>query len=48
MLRVEVVPQILQATQERLIYRLTDAGDASAAMSVRWGKVKVDLIIQLN
>ena len=47
-LRVEVVPEIYPATQERLVYRLTDTGGASATMSVRWEKVKIDLFIQLN
>jgi len=47
-LRVEVVPENLPATQERLVYRLTDTGNDRVAMSVRWEKVKVDLPILLK
>lgn len=47
-LRIEVTPETLLETQERLRYSITDAGDSKAAISMSWEKVKVTLPIQLN
>jgi hypothetical protein len=46
--RVEVTPEALAETQERLKYSIADAGDSKAALSMSWEKVKVTLPIQLN
>jgi hypothetical protein len=47
-IRIEVTPEALQETQERLEYSITDAADSGAAISMSWEKVKVKLNIQLN
>ena len=46
--RIEVTPEALQETQERLKYSISDAADFNAAISMSWEKVKVKLDIQLN
>ena len=46
--RVEITPEELQETQERLKYSITDAADSGAAISMSWEKVNVKLNIQLN
>jgi hypothetical protein len=47
-IRVDVSPEVLQQTQERLKYSITDAANSNAAISMSWEKVKVTLPIQLN
>lgn len=46
--RIEVTPQILAESQERLKYSLTDEDNNKVAMNMRWEKIKVILPIQLN
>jgi len=46
--RIEVTPEALQETQERLKYSISQLADSNAAISMSWEKVKVKLHIQLN
>jgi len=47
-LRAESTPEQLPSVQERLMYSITDEGNATASLSVSWEKIKVTLPIQLN
>ena len=46
--RIEVTPEVLQETQERLKYSISDAADSNAAISMSWDKLKVKFHIQLK
>lgn len=47
-LRLEVTPEILQNTQERLLYSIVEGENNQGVLSIRWEKLKISIPFQVK